>query len=442
MTSVRTLGRALRAAAHRMEGGARDLDPLLDLVGDARVVLLGEATHGTHEFYRTRAEITRRLIEERGFSAVAVEGDWPDARRVDRFVRGASEDREPEGALAGFRRFPAWMWRNSDVVDFVGWLREHNRESPRKQAGFYGLDLYSLHTSIDAVLGYLDRVDPPAARLARERYGCFHTFGETSEYGYATGFGLARTCEEEVVQQLVEMQRRAIELIDAGARVDDELFDAEQNARLVRNAERYYREMYRGRVSSWNLRDTHMVDTLDALIAHLGKHMERPKVVVWAHNSHLGDASATSMGAMGELNVGQLVRQRHGDEAILVGFTTHHGTVTAASEWGEPAERKRVRPALDGSWEDVMHAAELPRFLLRLRDRTAVSDELLERRLERAIGVIYMPQTERRSHYFEASLAAQFDALIHVDETRALEPLERHSLWEAGEPPETYPVAV
>jgi erythromycin esterase-like protein len=370
---------------------------------------------------------------------------------VDRFVRGASgasgasgvmDDRTPEDALSGFRRFPAWMWRNADVVDFVGWLREHNRTHAHQQAGFYGLDLYSLYTSIDEVLGYLDKVDPAAAQRARERYGCFGAFEESSEYGYATGAGFAEPCDEKVTEQLAELERRAVERFGEGVRDGDDLFDAEQNARLVRNAERYYREMYRGHVSSWNLRDTHMVDTLNALVAHLGKKMERPKVVVWAHNSHLGDARATSMGDMGELNVGQLVRERYGEEAVLVGFSTHHGTVTAASDWGKPAERKRVRPALDGSWEDVMHAADLPRFLLLLRGMAGRLPELRERRLERAIGVIYMPRTERRSHYFDAALAAQFDALIHVDETRAVEPLERDSEWDTGEPPETYPVAV
>ena len=433
------LVRAVRSAAHRLDGGDHDWDPLLDRIGDARLVLLGEATHGTHEFYRARAEITRRLIEERGFSAVTIEGDWPDARRVDRFVRGLGADGAASEALAGFRRFPAWMWRNADVLDFVGWLREHNGAHPERQAGFCGIDLYSLHTSIESVIEYLEEVDPDAARRARARYSCFEMFGEAGAYGLATSAGLADPCEQPVLAQLVELQRR---YRDEASRDGDDVFDAAQNARLVLGAERYYREMYRGSVASWNLRDTHMMETLDAVLSHLGRRNERPRVVVWAHNSHLGDARATSMGDMGELNLGQLVRERHGDEAVLVGFTTHTGTVTAASDWGAPAERKRVRPALPGSIEEAFHAAGIPRFLLLLRGPGAPLDELRERRLERAIGVVYLPESERRSHYFHAALAEQFDAVIHIDETRGVEPLERTSLWDAGEPPETYPVAV
>jgi erythromycin esterase-like protein len=436
--------RGLREAAFPLGGGADDYDPLLDAIGDARLVLLGEASHGTHEFYRARAEITKRLIAEKGFTAVAAEADWPDAYQVNRYVRGISDAADAEEALRGFRRFPAWMWRNADVLDFVGWLRDHNERHPAPGVGFYGIDLYSLFSSIEAVLGYLDRVDPEAAKRARSRYGCFDHFGDDAQrYGYMTTLGVAEPCEEEVVRQLVELQQRAADYARRDGRAaEDELFYAVQNAQIVRSAERYYRTMYEGRTDSWNLRDTHMVDTLDALIAHLETRQKPAKIVVWAHNSHLGDARATSRRERGQINVGQLVRQRHGDVAFLVGFTTSRGTVTAASDWGAPAERKRVRPALDGSYEALFHATMLPRFLLPMRGLRPSLEALREPRIERAIGVLYLPETEFVSHYLEASLPEQFDAVLHFDETRAIEPLERTSTWEAGEAPETFPMAV
>jgi erythromycin esterase-like protein len=437
---------ALRESAHPLSGAATDYDPLIERSGAARLVLLGEASHGTHEFYRERAEITRRLIEEQGFTAVAVEADWPDAYRVNRYVRGLSDDVFAIDALADFRRFPTWMWRNTVVVEFVEWLRAYNDALGPGAAkiGFYGLDLYSLHASMEAVLRYLEMVDPAAATQARARYACFDHFGEdTQVYGFLTGSGLARSCEGEVVSQLIELQRRASEYArrDGGV-AEDELFYAEQNARLVKNAEAYYRSMFLAEVSSWNLRDRHMAETLDALVAHLSRQGGRAKVAVWAHNSHLGDARATQMGQRGELNVGQLVRERYGGEAVLIGFTTHHGSVTAASDWGAPAERKRVRPALEGSYEALFHESGLPRFLLTLGDSGEATKGLRERQLERAIGVIYRPETERMSHYFWARLADQFDAVLHFDETRAVEPLERSAEWEAGEVPETFPFAV
>jgi erythromycin esterase-like protein len=438
------LSNAIREAAHPLTGASSDYDPLIRLIDDARFVLLGEASHGTHEFYRERAQITKRLIQEKGFTAVAVEADWPDAYRVNRYVRGRGDDREAVDALGGFKRFPTWMWRNADVLDFVGWLRAHNDALPQNatKVGFYGLDLYSLHASIESVLGYLDKVDPEAAKRARYRYSCFDHFGEdTQSYGYATGFGLTESCESEVVGQLVELRRRAAEYASRDGRVaEDEFFFAEQNARLVKNAEEYYRSMFRGRVSSWNLRDQHMAETLDALQAHLERQGgSAAKVVVWEHNSHLGDARATQMGEAGEWNVGQLVREHHGSEAVLVGFSTYTGTVTAATDWDAPAERKSVRPALPESYETLFHEVGIPRFLLPLRDESRASAGLREARLERAIGVIYRPETERQSHYFYARLPDQFDAVLHFDETRAVEPLERTAPWESGEPPETYP---
>jgi erythromycin esterase-like protein len=438
------LVRALREAAHRLVGQARDYDPLLELIGDARFILLGEASHGTHDFYDQRAQITKRLIEEKGFSAVAVEADWPDAYRVNRYVRGASNDSDSEEALSGFRRFPTWMWRNADVLDFVGWLREHNDglSAGAAKAGFYGLDLYSLHASIEAVLTYLHKVDPDAARRARYRYSCFDHFGEdTQAYGYAASFGLAESCEEEVLGQLIELQQRAAAYASRDGRVaDDEFFFAEQNARLVKNAEEYYRSMFRGRVDSWNRRDAHMAETLEALVAHLESRGGVAKIVVWEHNSHLGDARATEIGEAGEFNVGQLVRERYAGESVLVGFTTHHGTVTAASNWDAPAERKRVRPALPGSYEALFHEVAIPRFMLDMRDGEPTKS-LREPRLERAIGVIYRPETERSSHYFHARLSDQFDAVLHFDETRAVEPLERIAA-PSGEVAETFPTGV
>ncbi len=429
----------LRPHLHPLNGTERDLQPLLDMVGDAQLVLLGEASHGTHDFYHQRAEITKRLITDKGFSAVAAEADWPDAYRVNRYVQGDGTDGDADAALKGFERFPTWMWRNTVVVEFVEWLRDFNSSRDENtRTGFYGLDLYSLFNSMEAVVNYLDRVDPEAARRARYRYSCFEHFGEDSQaYGYVASFDLERSCEDEAINQLLEMQRRAMEYLGASKRED--FFDAEQNARLVKNAEEYYRSMFRGRQSSWNLRDTHMVETVDALMAYLQRHRRAPKMVLWAHNSHLGDARFTEMGARGELNVGQLVRQKYGDDAVLVGFTTYSGSVTAANDWDEPGEKKRVRPALPDSYELAFHQTKVPRFFLPMRNGSNDTSLLSRQHLERAIGVIYRPQTERISHYFRADLARQFDAVFHFDETRALQPLEIPERWHEPEPPETYP---
>jgi erythromycin esterase-like protein len=436
---------ALREIAQPLAGDAADYDALLKLIDDARFVLLGEASHGTHEFYFERAQITKRLIAEKGFNVVAIEADWPDAYRAHRYVRGTSNDANADEALSGFRRFPTWIWRNTVVVEFLEWLREFNQQlgSKERAAGFYGMDLYSLHASIDAVLKYLEKVDPDAARRARMRYGCFEHFSsEPQEYGYAATSGLIEPCEDDAVAQLVELQRKATDFLGRdGQRAEDEFFFAEQNARLIKNAEQYYRSMFRGRASSWNLRDRHMVETIEALVQHFNGS-RRPKAIVWAHNSHLGDARATEMSQHGEFNVGQLMREHFGDEAVLVGFTTYRGTVTAASDWGEKAERKRVRPALAGSYEELFHERALARFWINLRGGAKGIAVLEPERLERAIGVIYRPGTERLSHYVHARLSEQFDAVIHIDETRALEPLERTSLWDVGELPETYPSGV
>ena len=435
----------VRAAAHPLTGSSTDYDQLLDFIGEARFVLLGEASHGTHEFYRERARITKRQICEKGFGAIAVEADWPDAYRVNRYVHGENADADATEALSGFRRFPSWMWRNADVLDFVGWLRSHNDSLElEERVGFYGLDLYSMHASIEAVLRYLDKVDPAGAQRARQRYACFEHFGEDAQaYGYAAGFGLSHTCETEVVAQLIDMQQRAIEYVrkDGGVAVE-RYFDAKQNAHVVKDAEHYYRTMFRGRVSSWNLRDQHMTETLEDLAEHLDSPQRPSKVVVWAHNSHLGDARATQMGQSGEWNVGQLVRQKYGKACRLIGFSTYSGTVTAASNWDGPAERKQVRPGRDDSYEGLFRQVGIPAFALTLDPGTHVTSGLTEPMLERAIGVVYLPESEQASHYFQAQLSDQFDGVIHFDETRAVEPLESSVERETGEPAETFPSGV
>ena len=420
-----------------------DCQAAVDLIGDAEFALLGEASHGTHEFYAARAAITKKLIIESGFRAVAIEGDWPDAYRVNRYVRHLGTDKDAVEALNDFKRFPTWMWRNVVVVEFVEWLRNYNEGlPPDAQVGFYGMDLYALYASIRAVLAYLEKVDPAGARSARARYACFDAFGEdVQSYGYSAGFGFD-SCEDAVVRQLVDLQRHAAEYASRDGRIArDEYFVAEQNARLVKDAEEYYRTMFRGGVSSWNLRDQHMVSTLEALRGHLSAPAETAKIAVWAHNSHLGDARATEMGRRGELNVGQLIRQKFANRAVNIGFTTAAGTVTAASEWDAPVELKRVRPALDGSYENVFHEAAASRFFLPLGDE-AIRAALMKPHLERAIGVIYKPETERGSHYFYAALPAQFDGVIHFDHTTGLRPLEVTAEWSGPEVPETFPTGV
>ena len=398
---------------------AADLNPLMERIGSARIVLLGEATHGTCEFYRMRERITRDLIIKKGFRFVAIEADWPDAARVDHYVR---HFQYPPSEWTAFARFPTWMWRNTEVRDFVSWLRKHNGTVERNErVAFHGLDLYSLYDSIRSVLNYLDEVDPESAKVARERYGCLTPWQrDPATYGHAALTGSYPKCESHVVRALTDLlaKRRAY------AEHDGERFlDAEQNARLVANAERYYRIMYYGSRASWNLRDSHMFETLKNLLAF---HGPDSKAVVWAHNSHVGNAAATEMAARGEYNLGQLCRREFGEQAYLVGFGTHSGTVAAASEWDGPMEIKTVRPALPNSYEQLCHATGLARFMLGLRGRDDLCGPagLGKERLERAIGVIYRPETELASHYFRANLPQQFDEYIWFDNTRAVTPLE------------------
>ena len=412
------------------------IDALLDRIADARLVLLGEATHGTSEFYRMRARITKELISKRGFQFVAVEADWPDAARIDDYVL---DKRRSKLDFTPFARFPTWMWRNEEVVDFVEWLRAYNADHPSSAVGFHGLDLYSLFTSIAAVLGYLDDVDPDAARVARVRYGMLTPWQkDPSAYGAAVLVGRYKSAEPHVVAMLREMLERRVEYARRdGAR----FFDAAQNARLVADAERYYRAAYYGSTESWNLRDTHMFETLESLLAFYGPES---RGIVWEHNSHVGDASATEMGVRGEHNVGQLCRAKLARDTRIVGFGTDHGTVAAASNWDEPMQRMRVRPATSESYELLFHDASMPAFLLHMREptRRALRDELAEARLERAIGVVYRPETEIASHYFYACLPRQFDEYVWFDETRAVQPLEEAPRTRSIEMPDTYPFGV
>jgi protein-L-isoaspartate(D-aspartate) O-methyltransferase len=408
-----------------------NLAPLLDRIGDARIVLLGEATHGTSEFYTMRERISRELIANKGFNIVAIEGDWPDAARIDHYVRHLEY---PPSEWTAFARFPVWMWRNREVRAFVDWLRQRNAgEKRERRVAFHGLDLYSLYASIRSVLKYLDEVDPKAAQAARERYGCLTPWQtDPATYGHAAITGKYESCEGPVVEMLKELQgkRRAY------AEHDGERFlDLVQNARLVANAERYYRIMYYGSRSSWNLRDGHMFDTLRTLLDHYGP---KSKAVVWAHNSHLGDAEATEMFARGEHNLGHLCRKEFGDSVYAIGFGTNTGTVAAASDWDGPMEIKTVRPAIAKSYERLCHDTGERNFFLALRNfpHGAGPESLWTPRLERAIGVIYRPETEIASHYFQAVLPRQFDEYIWLDETKAVTPLDTAEMQGM---PDTYP---
>nr|WP_211254840.1 erythromycin esterase family protein [Nevskia soli] len=432
---------AVRGLAQRLGDTPHDYDGLLQLAAGKRFVLLGEASHGTHEFYAMRAAITRRLISEQGFEAVAVEGDWPDAWLVNRFVNGAGSG-SAEAALDAFQRFPTWMWGNRDVLEFIRWLQQHNAAlSVDQRIGFYGLDLYSLYTSADAVIRYLEQVDPDQATVARQRYALLDHVRDAQSYGYQAAMSLRPAARNAVLQQLQDLRTRAGQYLERdGLSARESQFAAERNAAVVANAEQYYRAMFGSRTSTWNLRDAHMRDTLLALSAHCVQRGGSGKVVVWAHNSHLGDARATEMGRQGEWNLGQLMREAAGNETLLVGFTTYTGRVAAASNWDGPVEHKLVRPALADSYEHLFHSTRLDRFFLPLRDPAAAP--LRKSMLERAIGVIYLPQTERASHYFEASIAAQFDAIFHLDETSAVEPLDLPEHWHRAEAPDTYPFGV
>lgn len=401
-----------------------NLDNLLERIGDSRLVLLGEASHGTAEFYEMRARITQELIEKKGFNIVAVEADWPDAAHIDHYIHGTAPD--PLLESKPFSRFPTWMWANHSVLKFTHWLKAHNQKitNPDNQAGFYGLDLYSLFSSIEMVLNYLETVDPETAEVARLRYGCLMPWAsDPAMYSQVTITKQYRECEKDVLATLQDLLKKSMEYSLADG---NRFFDAQQNAHLVANAERYYRTMYYAEANSWNQRDQHMFETLQSILAFRGPDS---KAVIWEHNSHIGDARATQMSARGEFNIGQLVRQSYGDAAYLIGFGTDHGTVAAASEWGGPMEIKQVQPAHIDSYERICHETMTDNFLLPLRKplQEITRNRLLAERLERAIGVIYRPDTELQSHYFYASLPRQFDEYIWFDETRAVEPITRET---------------
>lgn len=414
----------------------RDLDPLIRRIGNARYVLLGEATHGTSEFYQWRAKLSRRLIEEQGFSFVAVEGDWPDCYRINRYAKGYAESGESAREVVhAFERWPTWMWANREVAEFAEWLRDHNRRraAPR-QAGFYGLDVYSLWDSMHAVVLYLESMDPALARAARAAYRCFEPYGEdVQEYARATAL-VPTTCENEAVAVLAALRRSATEFREDGP---DAFFNAEQNALVAQNAERYYRTMVRGGPTSWNVRDAHMVETLERLVKH---HGPDAKAIVWEHNTHVGDARFTDMARAGMFNVGQLVRQAHdGDDVVIVGFGTHRGTVVAGDEWGAPMRRIRVPPAREDSFEDALHASDAGDLLLLFDDRddgglAGLADPIGHR----AIGVVYDPRHEHWGNYVPTIVPRRYDAFVHFEETTALDALHMPVLVD-GEPPETYP---
>jgi erythromycin esterase-like protein len=430
-----SLSEALRLAAKPLST-PDDLDPLLDQVGEARFVLLGEASHGTSDFYRWRAELSKRLIQEHGFNFIAVEGDWPDCYRVNRYIRGlpggGASARE---VLHAFERWPTWMWANEEIVELAEWLRAWNtRRAPEAQVGFYGLDVYSLWDSMRVVTEYLERIDPSLAQEARLAYRCFEPYAEdVQEYARATAI-VPTSCEDEAVGVLRTMRSNAPAFREDGR---EGYFDAEQNALVARNAEVYYRTMVRGGPGSWNVRDMHMVETLERLMEHQGPEA---RGIVWEHNTHIGDARFTDMARAGMFNVGQLVRQAHDrDGVVLVGFATHRGTVIAAEEWGAPMERMRVPSARRGSIEDALHDG-IGRDALLIFDGTQDGGivGLDEPMGHRAIGVVYDPTREQWGNYVPTIVPRRYDAMVYVDESRAVNPLHMPVRVD-GELPETYP---
>lgn len=433
LSTVRELSRPLASPA--------DLDPLLERIGDARYVLLGEASHGTHEYYTWRTELSRRLIQEQGFSFIAVEGDWPDCYRINRFVKGfADAGEQGTEVLQQFDRWPTWMWANREVSELIQWLRQHNHGLPHEQrVGFYGLDVYSLWDSLYYVLGYVGKQLPDALPVARRAFRCFEPYGEDAqEYARATKWADA-SCEDRVVELLAQLRRSAAASAGAGPAHSrdrqDGYFNAEQNALVVQNAEHYYRTMVRGGAASWNIRDRHMVQTLNRLMQHYGP---QAKAILWEHNTHIGDARYTDMAADGMVNVGQLVREQHEDQGVvLVGFGSYRGSVIAAQQWEAPMQRMQVPPARPGSWEDVLHQVG-PSDRLLLLDEARKSEPCLEERGHRAIGVVYRPQYESYGNYVPTVLPHRYDAFLYLDQTEALQPLHTAET-QSAEAPETYP---
>jgi erythromycin esterase-like protein len=436
---VDLIKRCIGDSPHSIDTIYQGLQPL---VRDAHVVMFGEATHGTEDFYSVRAELSKKLIQEHGFNLVAIEADWPEAYAINRFVRGREGDVPASAALSLFTRFPTWMWANTTMRSFIEWLRNYNDLQPEdRRVGVYGLDLYSLFSSLDSVLGYLEVVDSVAARKARERYSCFkHYASDAQSYGFAASLGITTDCETRAIEQLKELRARRWEYLQSdGLLAEDAQFSAEQNALVVVNAAIYYHAMFKQPHTTWNLRDTHMFETLTALMRHQERLGRPARAVVWEHNSHIGDSRATEFAQRGQLNIGQLARQKFGNACCLVGFTTYQGEVFAAPEWGAEGALEVVREALPGSYEDLFHRVDVEQFVLPLRNDRPLSSMLARPRLERAIGVVYLPQTERHSHYFNARLSEQFDAVIHVDTTCAVTPISTMPKRGFEEPPETFP---
>lgn len=430
---------------HPFTGCDQDYQFIAAKMQQAKIVLLGEATHGTHEFYQIRAELTKQLIEKEGFNAIAIEADWPDTYKINDYC--VNDKGTAESCLEGFKRFPTWMWRNHDMLKFVKWLHDYNTALPhvgeKHEVGIYGLDLYSLHTSIAVILRTLERLDPAAALRARRRYSCLDRYGENpQDYAYAVGLGLSKGCAEEVWNELQELQTSFFaEWEQRSPETRENFFNVLQNAKTVKGAEAYYRSLVGGDISSWNLRDQHMMDTLESLRDYYDALLDEPcKIVVWAHNSHVGDARATHQGERGEFNIGQLVKAKHGALSYALGFSTAVGTVTAASDWGGSAECKNIRPPLKDSYELLFSEANYPAFFLLLGAAAETSEAPpLTSKLHRAIGVIYKPETERQSHYFYSILSKQYDGIIHINETHAVRPLDIAEKWLENEMPEAFP---
>ncbi|CAF3573475.1 unnamed protein product [Adineta steineri] len=456
----------IQECAHRLrKDKISDYDSILSAIGDAEIVMIGEASHGSHEFYSHRAEITKRLIQEKGFTIIACEADWPPAYRVNRWVKGISSStiKDANDALKDFTRFPSWMWRNTVVLDFISWLRDYNEQldEQKKKIGFFGLDLYSLQSSREEVINYLENNAPDLAKLARKNYRCFEKYSDEHEYGVCAGTNLSSSCEKEAIKVLTKMLERHAKLIakDNGNDTDiDECFYAMENAKIVREAEKYYRHMFESGQITWNIRDTHMCDCLQDLLKHYGPGT---KAIIWAHNSHVGDARETEKLRAHKINIGQLVRERFGIEnTYSIGFTTYTGTVTAADNWDMDPDFKHVRASLHESIEFLLHDALIKNsnlsdngqyYLLFRSNNPSIEiskelhSELYKKRLERAIGVIYRPRTERQSHYLNANISTQFDCVIHIETTRALRPLEIHPSWAEAEKehvPDTFPMNV
>jgi erythromycin esterase-like protein len=432
LNNIEKMASCLRKAAHPLLDASDDFTPLVELIGDKPIVLLGESTHGTHEFYHARMLIARRLIEERGFESIVLEADWPDCLHLNRHLHAHESDSYTMASLDAFKRFPQWMWRNSDFLAMADWLFVHNRkETTANQVSVFGMDLYSLYTSIREVIHYLDRVDPQAGQRARDAYSCFAGYErDPVRYGRAIRIGTKASCEKDATRMLVDLNQRATQgiLQNQTNPSDDELFYAQQNARVVKNAEEYYRQLFSPFHNTWNLRDTHMADTIDALRNHLRACGRSDKIVIWAHNSHIGDDRASEMKRQQQINLGQLLRERHPGETFHLGFTTFTGSVQAADEWDEPSQIKEIIPALEESWEAILHRVSIDHgpkgFFLDLQDAD-VRQALQGERLERAIGVIYNQYSERLSHYFRSSLPARYDAIIHFDRTMEVEPIDR-----------------